>query len=128
MTVEVDEENLEQGLLGLIMALVEIIKEVLDRQALELVEEGVLDDEAAAQLGQSLADLEETIQEIEEQHDVDETATQTKQQLDRTVDDVLNTALNPGKWAKEIAEQEEQQGTTAGDSGVDEPSSNPEYR
>lgn len=106
MTIEVDEEELEQGLLGLIMAVVEIVKEVIDQQALELVEEGVLDDESAEQLGQSLMDLEETIQQIEEEQNIEETASETKDQLDRTVDDVLNTALNPSEWAREIAEQE----------------------
>lgn len=106
MTIEVDEEELEQGLLGLIMALVEIIKEVIDQQALELVEEGVLDDESTEQLGQSLMDLEETIQQIEEEQNIEETASETKDQLDRTVDDVLNTALNPAEWAREIEEQE----------------------
>lgn len=106
MTIEVDEEELEQGLLGLIMALVEIIKEVIDQQALELVEEGVLDDESAEQLGQSLMDLEETIQQIEEEQNIEETASETKEQLDRTVDDVLNTALNPAEWAREIEAQE----------------------
>ncbi|AGB39844.1 gas vesicle protein GvpK [Natronococcus occultus] len=113
MTIEVDEEELEQGLLGLIMALVEIIKEVIDQQALELVESGVLDDESAEQLGQSLRDLEETIQQIEEEQNVEETASETKEQLDRTVDDVLNTALNPAEWAREI-EAQEQRGFTDG--------------
>lgn len=106
MTIEVDEEELEQGLLGLIMAVVEILKEVIDEQALNLVEKGVLDDEAAEQLGQSLRDLDETIQRIEDEHDLDETASETKKQLDRTVDDVLNTAINPDTWVEEIAEQE----------------------
>lgn len=110
MTVEVDEEELEQGLLGLIMAVVEILKEVIDEQALNLVEKGVLDDEAAEQLGQSLMDLDETIQQIEDEHDLDETASETKKQLDRTVDDVLNTAINPNAWVEEIAEQEQAQG------------------
>ncbi|WP_122091289.1 gas vesicle protein GvpK [Halalkalicoccus subterraneus] len=111
MTVEVDEEELEQGLLGLIMAVVEILKEVIDEQALNLVEKGVLDDEAAEQLGQSLMDLDETIQQIEDEHDLDETASETKKQLDRTIDDVLNTALNPDAWVEEIAEQEQAQGS-----------------
>lgn len=110
MTVEVDEEELEQGLLGLIMAVVEILKEVIDEQALNLVEKGVLDDEAAEQLGQSLMDLDDTIQQIEDEHNLDETASETKKQLDRTVDDVLNTAINPNAWVEEIAEQERAQG------------------
>lgn len=119
MTIEVDEEELEQGLLGLIMALVEIIKEVIDQQALELVEEGVLDDESAEQLGQSLMDLEETIQQIEEEQNIEETASETKDQLDRTVDDVLNTALNPAEWAREIEAQESDSVETV-DNGVSE--------
>lgn len=106
MTIQVDEEELEQGLLGLIMAVVEILKEVIDKQALALVEEGVLDDESAEQLGQSLRDLELTIQRIEEEQNLEDTASETKKQLDRTVDDVLNTAINPEVWAEEIAAQE----------------------
>ena len=120
MTIEVDEEELEQGLLGLIMAVVEILKELIDRQALVLVEEGVLDDESAEQLGQSLMDLEDTIQQIEEEQNLEDTASETKEQLDRTVDDVLNTAINPEVWAEEIAEQERDRGSTL-ESGADRP-------
>ena len=117
MTIEVDEEELEQGLLGLIMAVVEILKEVIDKQALRLVEEGVLDDESAEQLGQSLMDLEETIQQIEEEQNLNDTASETKEQLDRTVDDVLNTAINPEVWAEEIAAQESDRDPTLESSG-----------
>ena len=42
MVIKVDEDNLKQGLLGLVVALVEIIKEALERQALRRIETGRL--------------------------------------------------------------------------------------
>ena len=42
MVIDINEDNLKQGLLGLIVALVEIIKEALERQALRRIESGKL--------------------------------------------------------------------------------------
>ncbi len=42
MAIRLDEKNLKSGLLGLVVALVEIIQELLERQALRRIEGGSL--------------------------------------------------------------------------------------
>ena len=42
MTIEIDENNLKEGVLGLVIAVVEILEEALKIQALKRMESGVL--------------------------------------------------------------------------------------
>lgn len=51
MPIEIDEENLKSGLLGLVVALVEVIQEVLEREALRRIESGGLKEEEVERLG-----------------------------------------------------------------------------
>jgi hypothetical protein len=50
MVIEIDEDNLKQGLLGLVVALVEVIQEALVRQAMRRIEGGKLSAEEEARL------------------------------------------------------------------------------
>jgi len=50
--------------LGLIVALVEIIKEALERQALRRIESGKLSADEEARLSEALADLDEALEHI----------------------------------------------------------------
>ena len=63
MAIHIDEENLKEGLLGLVVALVEIIEEVLERQAIRRMEGGRLSDEEMERLGDALAELDEALGE-----------------------------------------------------------------
>ena len=47
MTIKVDSDNLKEGLLGLVIALVEILKEVLEKQAIYRFESNSLREEEA---------------------------------------------------------------------------------
>ena len=67
MTVNLDEDNLKQGLLGVVVALVEIIDEVLERQAIRRIEGGRLSDEEVERLGLALSDLKEAIDGIKKE-------------------------------------------------------------
>ncbi len=57
MAIRLDEKNLKSGLLGLVVALVEIIQELLERQALRRIEGGSLSDMEVERLGESLCEL-----------------------------------------------------------------------
>jgi len=45
MAIYVDEDNLKSGVLGLVLALVEVIRDALKIQALKRMESGVLSEE-----------------------------------------------------------------------------------
>lgn len=104
MTVNIDEKNLKQGVLGLVMALVEIIRDALKLQAIRRMEGGNLTEEEVERLGEALMDLDIAIEQIKEQQGVAETVKSVRDGLDDIVDDVINDILNPEKWSEQ-AEQ-----------------------
>ena len=72
MVIEIDEKNLKHGVLGLVIALVEIIKDALKLQAVRRMEGGSLTEEEIERLGQALMDLDAAIEEIKEEQGISE--------------------------------------------------------
>jgi hypothetical protein len=66
MRVEVDEQNVERGLAQLVLTIVELLRQLMERQALRRVEAGGLDDETVERLGRTLMALEERMDELKE--------------------------------------------------------------
>jgi hypothetical protein len=104
MPVNIDEDNLKQGLLGLIVALVEIIQEVLERQALRRMEGGRLSDQEIERLGLALSDLNEALDKIKKDNDLDDVVSSVRGGLDQVADEVINKFLDSERWVKEIRE------------------------
>jgi len=102
--ININEDNLKQGLLGVVVALVEIIQEVLERQALRRIESGRLNDEEVERLGQALADLDEALENIKKENDIEEAVESVRDGLDQISDEVIDKFLNPRRWAEEAAE------------------------
>ncbi|MCG8470480.1 MAG: gas vesicle protein K [Desulfobacterales bacterium] len=102
MSIDIDEKNLKHGVLGLVMALVEIIQDALRLQALRRVEGGGLSPEEETRLGEALLDLEEAIAQIKVEQGISEAVKNVRDGLDELVDDVLEQILHPEKWSKEI--------------------------
>ena len=102
MPVNIDEDNLKQGLLGLVVALVEIIQEVLERQALRRIEGGRLDDAEMERLGEALYDLNEALDNIKRDNDLEEAVGSVRDGLDSVADEVLDKFLNPERWTEEV--------------------------
>jgi len=98
MPVNVDEDNLKQGLLGLVVALVEIIQEVLERQALRRIEGGRLDDAEIERLGAALSDLNEALDNIKKDNDLEEAVESVRDGLDQVADEVLDKFINIERW------------------------------
>lgn len=99
MAVEIDEGNLKQGVLGLVVTLVEIIRDALQHQALRRMEGGSLTDAEVERLGEALLELGNAIEEIKEEMGIAETVKSVREGLDSVVDDLLNDFLNPGRLA-----------------------------
>ena len=109
MVVDIDEKNLKHGVLGLVIALVEIIKDALKLQAMKRMEGGSLTEEEMERLGEALMDLDTAIEEIKEEQGISESVKSVRDGLDNIVDEVLDRFINPEEWQKEA----EPRGSTA---------------
>jgi hypothetical protein len=85
-------------LLGLIVALVEIIKEALERQALRRIESGKLSTDEEARLSEALADLDEALEHIKKENNIEDIVESVNDGLTEVVD----VFLNPERWEKEL--------------------------
>ena len=95
MTIKVDSDNLKEGLLGLVIALVEIIKEVLQKQAIYRLEGKSLREEDAEKLGLAFMQLDETIKKIKKENNLEKTADKIRQDLDNLVDNSISKLVDP---------------------------------
>ncbi|MGD0621788.1 MAG: gas vesicle protein K [Thermacetogeniaceae bacterium] len=102
LPIQINEDNLKQGLLGLVVALVELVKDVLSMQALRRMEGGRLTDEEINRLGEALIDLSEALEQIKMNNDLEKVVRDVRWSLDDLVDDVLDRMINPERWAEDI--------------------------
>ncbi len=105
MPVNIDEDNLKHGILGLVIAIVEVIKDALNLQAMKRMEGGCLSEEEMERLGEALMDLDIAIEEIKKEQGVTESVKSVRDGLDSIVDEVLDKMLNPERWQKEAEEK-----------------------
>jgi len=96
--VDIDEKSLKHGVLGLVIALVEVIRDALKLQAMKRMEGGSLTEEEMERLGQALMDLDIAIEEIKEEQGIVESVRSVRDGLDDIVDDVLDRMINPERW------------------------------
>jgi hypothetical protein len=64
--IHVDQENVERGLAQLVLTVVELLRQLMERQALRRVEAGNLTDEEVERLGTTLMLLEQRMRELRE--------------------------------------------------------------
>ncbi|MGP3923343.1 gas vesicle protein K [Streptomyces sp. 8N616] len=69
--MEVDPESVERGLAGLVLTIIELLRQLMERQALRRVEQGGLSDEQIEELGLTLMALEERMEELREHFGLD---------------------------------------------------------
>src|SRR6185437_4642821 len=62
--IDCSPENIEQGLARLVLSLVELLRRLLERQAIRRMEGGSLNDEKIEDMGQALMKLEAKVGEI----------------------------------------------------------------
>jgi hypothetical protein len=101
MAIQVDETNLKHGVLGLVLALVEIIRDALKIQAIKRIESGILSEEECERLGKALMDLDTALEEIKEEQGITEAVLAVRDGLDDIVDDVIDRIANPERWREE---------------------------
>jgi hypothetical protein len=64
--VNADREGLEKGLAQLVLTLVELLRQLMERQALRRIDGGSLDPEKVEQLGETFMLLEQRMEELKE--------------------------------------------------------------
>lgn len=98
MAIEIDEHNLKHGVLGLVIALVEVIRDALRIQAFKRMESGILTEDESERLGEALMDLDIALEEIKEEQGITESVQAVRDGLDEIVNDVIDRIINPERW------------------------------
>ncbi|MFG3321277.1 gas vesicle protein K [Streptomyces sp. NPDC048171] len=101
MPLTVDEKSLKHGVLSLVVTLVEVIQEALDRQAMRRIEGGDLNPEESERLADALLELDEAMEQIKEDHGIVASVADLHRGLDEVVDDVVDKLINPQRWSEE---------------------------
>ena len=64
--IDADPENAEKGLAKLVLTLIELIRKLMEKQAIRRVEGGSLTDEEIERVGETLMKLESKMKELKE--------------------------------------------------------------
>ena len=96
--IDINENNLKSGVLGLVLALVEIIRDTLKLQAVRRMEGKSLTDDEVERLGRSLKELDVAIDHIKEEQGVGEAVQSVRDGLDNIVNDCIDKIANPKRW------------------------------
>ena len=100
MVLDIDEKNLKDGVLGLVLALVEIIRDTLRIQALKRMESGSLMEEEIERLGEALMDMDIAIEEIKREQGISRSIQAIRDGLDDLVNDILSDLTEPSESTK----------------------------
>ena len=110
--INIDEDNLKSGVLGLVMAVVEILRDALQNQATRRMESGGLSEDEVERLGQALSDLDLAIEDIKREQGLKQAVQSVRDGLDDIVNDAVQNLIDPAKWTEEspVAESKEPAG------------------
>ena len=95
MPIEINEDNLRKGLLGLVIYIVEVVKDALKHQGIRRMESGRLTDEETERLGKAFMDLELAIEQLKKEQGIEESVQSVRDGLDEVVNDVVDRILYP---------------------------------
>jgi hypothetical protein len=70
--LDADDGETEKGLAALVLTIVELLRQLMERQAIRRVDAGTVTDEQAEQLGLTLMRLDERMTELREHFGLDE--------------------------------------------------------
>ena len=70
--INADPEHVEKGLAQLVLTLVELLRQLMERQALRRMENGSLTDDQIDRLGETFMKLEQRMNELKEHFDLED--------------------------------------------------------
>src|SRR5216110_2387394 len=70
--VNADPERVEKGLAQLVLTLVELLRQLMERQALRRMETGTLTDEEVERLGETFMKLEQRMEELKRHFELED--------------------------------------------------------
>ena len=70
--IDADPEHVEKGLAQLVLTLVELLRQLMERQALRRMEDGTLTDEEIDRLGETFMKLEQRLDELKRQVEIED--------------------------------------------------------
>ena len=97
---------MKKGVMGLVLALVEIIRDTLRLQAMKRIEGERVTEEEIDWLGCALEALDNAIEQIKEEQEVIEEVKKIRTRLDNLANDLIHEMIQPEKW-KEACKKEE---------------------
>lgn len=68
--LETDSESVQRDLMKLVLTIIELVRQLMERQAIRRVDEGDLTDDQVEELGVGLMRLEEAMLQLREQFDL----------------------------------------------------------
>lgn len=68
--LETDSESVQRDLMKLVLTIIELVRQLMERQAIRRVDEGDLTNEQVEELGVGLMRLEEAMTQLREQFDL----------------------------------------------------------
>lgn len=87
--------------MGLVIALVEIIKETLEGQALKRMESGRLTEEEIERLGNALVEVDQALEKIKKENSLENSVKTVRDGLD----DLASQIINVERWEEELKEE-----------------------
>ena len=96
MKLEIDDNELKHGLLGLVLAIVEVVRDTLKIQSVKRMEAGSLTEAQTERLGNALIELDRTIDKIKEEQGVSQAVQSVRDGFDDLVSRMVNAVADPG--------------------------------
>lgn len=90
MKIEIDDKDFKHGLLGLVLAIVEVVRDTLRIQSIKRMESGYLTEEQTEHLGKALMELDKAIDKLKEEQGVSEAVKSVRDGLDDLVDGMIH--------------------------------------
>ena len=65
--IDADPENVQRGLAQLVLTVIELLRQLMERQALRRMDDGTLSDEEVERLGRTFMELEKAMEQLRAQ-------------------------------------------------------------